>query len=210
MALKWIGSLAALAASAGLAVAETPTAGESAGPSSDGSNRFPRCSRRPAHRRRPWSCRLPPAAPCAAAAPCAWCAAAAPCRSCAGKLFQEAGGCGCDDGYQIRANVDYLLWFFRNDHVPVLLGSIPPSLARVNPLPPGSIVPVFGGNHDTLDYRRPVGRRASASKAGSIRGNTSVSTWTISSSNTANCSTPLQSNPERPADRRADLLRPDD
>ncbi|HVS39783.1 MAG TPA: BBP7 family outer membrane beta-barrel protein [Gemmataceae bacterium] len=157
MARKWIGCLAALVATAGLAAADAPT-------SSDGDAAAPKAT--PA---KPIPPNLPPAAaaptpsvvlPPPPTAPCAACAASSPCAE---KLVREACaagcGCGCDDSYQIRTNVEYLLWWFKQDHVPMLLGTIPPALDGVNPLPPGSIRSVFGGDHDTLNNDGQSGAR---------------------------------------------------
>ncbi len=147
MALKWMGCFAALAASVGMAVAQPPAPDDLAAPKPNVAKPLPR--------------ELPPAAADSATPvvlpppPAPSCAA---CSSCASQLFQEAGGgCGCDNGYHIRTNVEYLLWFFKQDHVPLLLGSLPPALAGTNPLPPNSIIPVFGGDHDSLDYHGQSG-----------------------------------------------------
>ena len=43
--------------------------------------------------------------------------------------------------------------------MPVLFGSIPPSLANQTNFPAGSIAPVFGANHDNIDYRGQSGGR---------------------------------------------------
>ena len=149
MALRWMGCFAALAASAGMAAAQPATPDDSDAPKPTVVKPLPReLPPAVADSAPPVVLPPPPAAPCAAPS------------SCAGKLFEEAGRCGCDDDvYNIRANVDYLLWFFKRDHVPTLLGSIPPSLAGTNPLPPGSITSVFGGDHDALDTQGQSGAR---------------------------------------------------
>ena len=162
MALKWMGCFAALAASAGLAVAQPPALDELIAPEPKVVKPLPKeLPPVPAEAAAPVVLTPPKPAPVVLTPPPA--APCTSCSSCAGKLFEEVGGCGCgcaaDDGYDIRANLEYLLWTFKQDHVPLLLGSLPPALANTNPLPANSIIPVFGGDHDALDYHGQSGAR---------------------------------------------------
>ncbi len=59
----------------------------------------------------------------------------------------------------LSTHAEYLLWFFKQSHVPMIFGSIPPSLANQTDFPAGSIIPVFGGNHNNIDYGGQSGGR---------------------------------------------------
>jgi hypothetical protein len=151
MTSKWIVSLAALAATAGMGLGQAP---------------------RPVYA-------APAESPAAAAAvppgkipdtdvdaPSPRAALPAPVPLPTTTLFPATAGPSCferppagyDDG-RISAHAEYLLWFFKRSHVPMLFGTIPPDLVNQRDLPASSIQPIFGGNHDSIDYRGQSGVR---------------------------------------------------
>jgi hypothetical protein len=61
------------------------------------------------------------------------------------------------------AGVEYLLWYYKNNHPRVLVGTVPASVIAANPglnLPPDSIIPLVGGDPG-IDYDRQSGVRFS-------------------------------------------------
>jgi hypothetical protein len=68
------------------------------------------------------------------------------------------GDCAAGD-WRFEATAEYLLWHVQRSHVPPLIGTAPPNLANVGNAPAGSIVTVFGGNHDAIDFGEQSGAR---------------------------------------------------
>jgi Putative beta barrel porin-7 (BBP7) len=152
MESKWIFSLAALAATAGMGLGQAPRVATAVRTGSPGAaapipaDEIPDPGVDPPSPRR--------ALPAVVAPP----SATALFPAAAGPTCFEQRPTGYDDG-RISAHAEYLLWFFKRSHVPILFGSIPPDLANQRDLPASSIQPIFGGNHDAIDYRGQSGVR---------------------------------------------------
>jgi len=71
------------------------------------------------------------------------------------------GSCANDGcaGSRVWASAEFLIWWLRPGNLPTVIGAIPGNLAGVNPLPDDSIVPVFGGAANDLDYGEHLGYR---------------------------------------------------
>ena len=150
MASKWIVSIAVLATAAGMSLAQAPRLAFAQPPAaapSIPSEEIPDPGADPAPS--PRFAAPPPVNPLPAIAPV---------PSVAGpSLFEQPAAC-FDDG-RFSAHAEYLLWFYKRSHVPILFGSIPPNLVNQPQGPASDIQPIFGGNHDSIDYRGQSGVR---------------------------------------------------
>jgi hypothetical protein len=138
MANQWFGSILALAAAAGTALAQSPPA------------------------RGPVPTDGVPTAAVVPQAPADGCADGG-CAACDSACSHGTARDGVPDNI-LYARAEYLLWFMKNSHPPTLVGSVPASVVLANGggnLPPSSITPIAGGSAG-LDYGHQSGVRLGA------------------------------------------------
>jgi len=134
MASKWFGSILALAGAAGVALAQSPTAGGP--PAAD----------------------VKPVPAVAAPGP------AGGCSTCSGGVERSGAVGDYREGVSdniLFARAEYLLWFYKNSHPRILAGTVPTNVVANNPnntFPVDSIIPLVGGTPG-ISYDRQSGVR---------------------------------------------------